>query len=149
MAKWSRIGVGLPLLFSLAWIGCGESTKPASSGAVPPTATSSPVAAPSASPTALPTLMPSATLVPSATLPPTATMTATALPPAPTSTPTQSPGATVSATMGPTPMAIAHAKRVTSADDLIGGPMALGHVGDYLLANDKIRAVIRRPRPRD
>lgn len=34
------------------------------------------------------------------------------------------------------------AKRITSHQELIGGPTALGEVGDYLLANDKIRVII-------
>jgi len=29
--------------------------------------------------------------------------------------------------------------------DLIGGPLARGRVGDYLLKNDKIRTIIRQP----
>lgn len=37
----------------------------------------------------------------------------------------------------------ANARRVTHRADLIGGPSALGEVGDYLLENDKIRVVIQ------
>lgn len=36
----------------------------------------------------------------------------------------------------------AHAKQITSHDELIGGPTALGEVGDFLLVNDKIKVVI-------
>ena len=35
------------------------------------------------------------------------------------------------------------AKRIVSASDLIRGPMSTGMLGDYLLANDKIRVVIQ------
>ena len=35
------------------------------------------------------------------------------------------------------------ARRITSRADLIGGPGALGDVGDFLLANDKIRVIIQ------
>lgn len=42
---------------------------------------------------------------------------------------------------GDTP-AQARAKRITSPRELIGGPTALGEVGDYLLMNDKIRVII-------
>ncbi|QDG49266.1 hypothetical protein FIV42_00500 [Persicimonas caeni] len=34
------------------------------------------------------------------------------------------------------------AKRVTTRDELIGGPVALGEIGDYILENDQIRVVI-------
>jgi hypothetical protein len=37
----------------------------------------------------------------------------------------------------------ASARRIESEADLIGGPMAVGRVGDYLLANDRIRVVLR------
>lgn len=37
------------------------------------------------------------------------------------------------------------ARRVTHASDLIGGPLAEGRVGDYLLANARIRAIIKKP----
>jgi hypothetical protein len=37
------------------------------------------------------------------------------------------------------------AKQVTDASDLIGGPLAEGRVGDYLLANTRIRAIIKKP----
>src|SRR5690554_284269 len=42
---------------------------------------------------------------------------------------------------GETP-ARASAKRITSHDELIGGPTALGEVGDFLLMNDKIKVVV-------
>ncbi len=34
------------------------------------------------------------------------------------------------------------AKKITSRQELIGGPTALGEIGDYLLENDKIRVVV-------
>lgn len=34
------------------------------------------------------------------------------------------------------------AKRILDQEDLIGGPMSRGRVGDYLLANDRVRVVI-------
>jgi hypothetical protein len=37
------------------------------------------------------------------------------------------------------------ARRITDQSDLIGGPLAVGRVGDYLLANDRIRAIIKQP----
>lgn len=37
------------------------------------------------------------------------------------------------------------ARQITSRRDLIGGPSALGDVGDYLLANEKIRVIIQGP----
>ena len=37
----------------------------------------------------------------------------------------------------------AEAKRVTQRQDLIGGPRALGEVGDWLLKNDKVRFIIQ------
>ncbi len=51
--------------------------------------------------------------------------------------------ATPTPTGTPSPQSFAHATRITSADELIGGPLARGRVGDYLIANDKIRIVIR------
>ena len=68
---------------------------------------------------------PTATGRPSATPVPTETATATA---APTT---------------PPPRAIA--KRIDDPADLIGGTLAIGRVGDYLIANDKIRAIVRAP----
>lgn len=35
------------------------------------------------------------------------------------------------------------AKKITTRNELIGGPGALGEVGDYLLANDKIRVIVQ------
>src|SRR5262252_55873 len=35
------------------------------------------------------------------------------------------------------------AKEITSRTDLIGGPHALGEVGDYLLANEQIRIIVQ------
>lgn len=35
------------------------------------------------------------------------------------------------------------AKQISSRSDLIGGPGALGEVGDYLLANEKIRVIVQ------
>jgi hypothetical protein len=37
------------------------------------------------------------------------------------------------------------AKRIDDPADLIGGTLAIGRVGDYLIANDKIRAIVRAP----
>ena len=48
-----------------------------------------------------------------------------------------------SACDAPTPPATA--RQVMSRDELIGGPTALGEVGDFLLENDKIRVVIQGP----
>jgi hypothetical protein len=39
---------------------------------------------------------------------------------------------------------MSRAKKIDSRQELIGGPTALGEVGDYLLENDKIRVVIER-----
>lgn len=39
----------------------------------------------------------------------------------------------------------AAAMRVSSYDQLIGGPKALGQIGDYLLENDQIRVIISEP----
>lgn len=36
----------------------------------------------------------------------------------------------------------ASAKRISSHDELIGGPTALGEVGDFLLMNDKIKVIV-------
>lgn len=36
----------------------------------------------------------------------------------------------------------ASAKRITSRDELIGGPTALGEIGDFILMNDKIKVVV-------
>ena len=35
------------------------------------------------------------------------------------------------------------AKRITSPSELIGGPLSSGRVGDYLLANDRIRVILQ------
>lgn len=37
------------------------------------------------------------------------------------------------------------AKRVVCADELIGGRLATGRIGDFLLANDRIRVIVRGP----
>lgn len=39
----------------------------------------------------------------------------------------------------------AHARIVANRTELVGGPRALGDVGDYLLENDQVRIVIQRP----
>ncbi len=44
-----------------------------------------------------------------------------------------------------TPIAQAVAKRIADPSDLIGGTLAIGRVGDYLIANDKVRAIVRAP----
>lgn len=41
----------------------------------------------------------------------------------------------------------AWATRIATRDELIGGPKALGQIGDYLLANDQIRVIIHGPGP--
>lgn len=129
MTSFARIAVGL---FFLVLASCGGDDD---SGRTPtPTA---PPAATETATSAVETATPTATAVePTATPtpPPTATATATA-----TATPT----ATATATMPPTPRAIA--KEVEDASELIGGPLAVGRVGDYLLANDKIRVLLRAP----
>lgn len=38
---------------------------------------------------------------------------------------------------------VAIAKRITARNELIGGPGALGEVGDFLLANDQIRVIVQ------
>ena len=35
------------------------------------------------------------------------------------------------------------AKQIAARNELIGGPGALGEVGDYLLANDQIRVIVQ------
>jgi hypothetical protein len=37
----------------------------------------------------------------------------------------------------------ASARQITSASELIGGPLAMGQVGDYLIENDKARFIVR------
>jgi len=37
------------------------------------------------------------------------------------------------------------ARRISDAADLIGGPLAGGRIGDYLLANERIRVIIKQP----
>ncbi|MFN2425756.1 MAG: hypothetical protein ABR587_04860 [Candidatus Binatia bacterium] len=39
----------------------------------------------------------------------------------------------------------AEAFEITNPADLIGGPLAMGRVGDYMIRNSKVRAVIRAP----
>ncbi len=39
----------------------------------------------------------------------------------------------------------AELKIITKKSELIGGPNALGDIGDYLLKNDKIRVIVQRP----
>jgi len=46
-------------------------------------------------------------------------------------------------TCAPSEEAVAEAKVITDAGDLIGGPLAMGRVGDYLLRNGNVRAVVR------
>lgn len=103
-----------------------------------------------ASATAVPSVTPAATT----TITVTATVTATASPTATataipivtaSATATSSATATASATptLPPTPRAVA--KRIEDPADLIGGTLAIGRVGDYLIANDKVRAIVRAP----
>lgn len=85
--------------------------------------------------------------MPTATVPPSPTRTATAAPTA-SSTPahTVTASATASATASPTaPAPRALARRIDDAAELIGGPLAIGRVGDYLIANDRLRAIVRAP----
>jgi hypothetical protein len=79
----------------------------------------------------VPPTAPTATAVATTTSPPQATPTDTS-PPSPTLTPTPS---------GPR----AQARQIIDPADLIGGPLAVGRVGDFLLANDEIRVIIRKP----
>ena len=39
--------------------------------------------------------------------------------------------------------AIASARQIASASELIGGPMAMGRVGDWIIENDRVRFIIR------
>ena len=41
----------------------------------------------------------------------------------------------------------ARAQRIGALDEAIGGPHAIGRVGDFLLENDQIRLVISKPGP--
>lgn len=41
--------------------------------------------------------------------------------------------------------AVASVRRIADASELIGGPAAQGQVGDWLLQNDRIRAIVQRP----
>ena len=45
------------------------------------------------------------------------------------------------------PKGRAHAERISTGSQLIGGPKALGQIGDYLLENDKIRVIVHGPGP--
>jgi hypothetical protein len=78
---------------------------------------------------------PTATSTPTATAPTPAT-------PAPTATVTPAP---TSSTPTSTPVPQAVAKRIDDPADLIGGTLAIGRIGDYLIANDKVRAIVRAP----
>jgi hypothetical protein len=83
-----------------------------------------------------------------ATAPAAPSSTATSMRTA-TATPLAPPSATGTATAVATPTAPATpravAKRVDDAADLIGGTLAIGRLGDYLIANDKVRAIVRAP----
>lgn len=46
-------------------------------------------------------------------------------------------------TATPVPQAIA--RRIDDPADLIGGALAIGRLGDYLIANDRVRAIVRAP----
>lgn len=54
---------------------------------------------------------------------------------------------TIKFTCAPNPsiatMPIASAKQIANVSELIGGPLAMGRVGDWLIENDKVRFVIR------
>ena len=52
---------------------------------------------------------------------------------------------TLVGTAPPPPPPVTTARQITDPADLIGGPLARGRVGDYLLKNDKIRTIIRQP----
>ncbi len=39
--------------------------------------------------------------------------------------------------------AIASARQITNASELIGGPLAMGRVGDWIIENDRVRYVVR------
>lgn len=108
----------LALLFVCVALGAAGCAGDGNGGSAS-TPTSTPTA--SETPTSSPSLTSTAT--PTPTPPPTSTATSTATP---------SPA-------GPT----AVARKISDEADLIGGPLAVGRVGDYLLANDLIRTVVR------
>lgn len=113
------------LWFAMAAIGSGC----AGDGSSPPQATATPSRTITATAAATATTSSTETPSPSATATTTETATLTETP---TATPTTPPA-------GPT----AVARRITSESDLIGGALAVGRVGDYLIANDQIRAIVR------
>ena len=91
--------------------------------------------------------MPATTATTTASATPHALPSATQTAP-PSATPTSPPSATPTATETATvtssaPRAIA--KRIDDPADLIGGTLAIGRVGDYLIANDRVRAIVRAP----
>lgn len=49
--------------------------------------------------------------------------------------------------VGPDSADLLVAKKITSADQLIGGPSARGKLGDYLLANGRVRFIISGEQP--
>jgi hypothetical protein len=115
---------GIAALLCIVFAACGDDND--GRGSPTPTAIR-PTATAAATATEAATLTP----VPTATAPPSATPTETAAPDTPTPTAT------------PQPRAVA--RQITDEGDLIGGPLAVGRVGDFLLANDRIRAVIGAP----
>lgn len=54
---------------------------------------------------------------------------------------------TIKFTCAPNPniasQAIASARQITAPSELIGGPMAMGRVGDWIIENDRVRFIIR------
>ena len=129
--------VGGAVLIALFACGCDRGVT--SPDAVPtPTSTSTQTftALPSPTNTAVPTA--TTTIAPTASTTPTTTSSSTqAQPPTPTLTATPPPP-----TSTPTLAITARARRITATSDLIGGPLARGRIGDYLIANDKIRVII-------
>ncbi|GIW39456.1 MAG: hypothetical protein KatS3mg076_0033 [Candidatus Binatia bacterium] len=83
---------------------------------------------------------PSPTPVASGTVSPVPPATPTPEPPTATPEATRTPTPTE---VAPTPSVTAVARKITDASELVGGPLAVGRVGDYLLANDRIRVVVR------
>jgi hypothetical protein len=135
--RWALTGIGF-LLFAA----CGEDNQAVPTPTPSHTATATATRVPTtARPTNTATATSTQTPVPS----PTHTVTDTPAPTAtetPKDTPSATPSATVTATATPTgPRPIA--RRIADESDLIGGPLAYGRVGDWLIANDRIRAVIK------
>ena len=124
--------VGVASLIAVFAYGCDSGNTPPDPVPTPlSTATRTSAALPSPTATATDTISPTASASATLTSPPTPTQTL-----APTQTATPPPTST------PTLVVTALARPITAASDLIGGPLARGQLGDYLIANDKIRVII-------